>query len=202
MTCITPTLVHPVQLCYISSLAPALCSKMHITVSSQNVLLVCLWCDRLCCMLCRYLKNRSVIVTTVRCVLLVFLTCLVPAIVEGSDAPPSRFIDSSGLWPLVVISLGLLVRQHVACLEALCMAISMYSLHVLFACVNKISVSLSRVSTFEFCQILCLDFVRFCALDIVSACIQSISSEFCASGIVPAGFCLHGFKALCQSTIS
>lgn len=66
------------------------------------------------CLLCRYLKNRSVIVTIVRCVLLTFLTCLVPAIVEGSDAPPSRWIDSSGLWPLVVISLGLLVRQSVS----------------------------------------------------------------------------------------
>lgn len=82
-------------------------------------------------MLRRYLKNRSVIVTTVRCVLLVFLTCLVPAIVEGSDAPPSRFIDSSGLWPLVVISLGLLVCQHVAFLKGICMTTLMYSLHVL-----------------------------------------------------------------------
>lgn len=61
---------------------------------------------------CRYLKNRSTIVTIVRCVLLVFLTCLVPAIIEGSEAPPSRWIDSSGLWPLVVISLGLLVSQQ------------------------------------------------------------------------------------------
>ncbi|KAL3138937.1 hypothetical protein ABBQ32_005750 [Trebouxia sp. C0010 RCD-2024] len=59
-----------------------------------------------------YLKNRSTIVTIVRCVLLVFLTCLVPAIIEGSEAPPSRWIDSSGLWPLVVISLGLLVSQQ------------------------------------------------------------------------------------------
>lgn len=63
---------------------------------------------------CRYLKNRSTIVTIVRCVLLVFLTCLVPTIIEGSEAPPSKWIDSSGLWPLVVISLGLLVSQKLA----------------------------------------------------------------------------------------
>ncbi|KAL3131066.1 hypothetical protein ABBQ38_000381 [Trebouxia sp. C0009 RCD-2024] len=61
-----------------------------------------------------YLKNRSTIVTIVRCVLLVFLTCLVPTIIEGSEAPPSKWIDSSGLWPLVVISLGLLVSQKLA----------------------------------------------------------------------------------------
>ena len=100
---------------------------MHIRVClrDNHLVLLCQYVDFLCCMLCRYLKNRSVIVTTVRCVLLAFLTCLVPAIVEGSDAPPSRFIDSSGLWPLVVISLALLVRQHVVFLKGLCMTLPM-----------------------------------------------------------------------------
>lgn len=73
------------------------------------------------CSNCRYLKHRSTIVTTVRCVLLAFLTCLVPAIVEGSDAPPSRWIDSSGLWPLVVISLGLLVSQQFGFFVEVCL---------------------------------------------------------------------------------
>lgn len=61
---------------------------------------------------CRYVRNRSVIVTTVRCFLLVFLTLLVPAIVEGSTEQPtcSSWVDLSGMWPLAAISMGLLVR--------------------------------------------------------------------------------------------
>ena len=64
-------------------------------------------------MRCRYVKNRSVIVTTVRCFLLVFLTLLVPAIVKGSSEHPtcSDWIDISGMWPLAAISMGLLVSH-------------------------------------------------------------------------------------------
>ena len=74
--------------------------------------------------------------TTVLCVLLAFLICLVPAIVDSSQAPPSRFIDSSGLWPLVVISLGLQVCWHAACLQGLGLVVQMYSLYVSSACVS------------------------------------------------------------------
>ena len=107
-----------------------------ISLNSQNALL--LWQQSN--MLCRYLKHRSVVVTTVRCILLAFLTCLIPASVQGSQAPPSRFIDSSGLWPLVVISLSLLVRQHVANLEGLGTTASMDTRHVQHVCMCQYKV--------------------------------------------------------------
>ncbi len=57
----------------------------------------------------RYLKNRISILGCIRVLMLAFLALVVPYIVQSHPGASTRWMDMSGLGPLVVIPLGLLV---------------------------------------------------------------------------------------------
>lgn len=57
----------------------------------------------------RYLKNRTSILGCIRVLMLAFLALVVPYIVQSHPGASTRWMDMSGLGPLIVIPLGLLV---------------------------------------------------------------------------------------------
>ena len=57
----------------------------------------------------RYLKNRISILGCIRVLMLAFLALVVPYIVQSHPGASTRWMDMSGLGPLIVIPLGLLV---------------------------------------------------------------------------------------------
>ena len=57
----------------------------------------------------RYLKKRISILGCIRVLMLAFLALVVPYIVQSHPGASTRWMDMSGLGPLVVIPLGLLV---------------------------------------------------------------------------------------------
>ena len=59
--------------------------------------------------MCRYLKNRISILGCIRVLMLAFLAFVVPYIVKSHPGASTRWMDMSGLGPLVVVPLGLLV---------------------------------------------------------------------------------------------
>ena len=61
--------------------------------------------------MCRYLKNRSSILAVMRLLLLAFAAFVVPSIVQGPPASATKWMDMSGIGPLVVIPLGLMVSS-------------------------------------------------------------------------------------------
>ncbi|KAL0047473.1 hypothetical protein WJX82_004362 [Trebouxia sp. C0006] len=60
-----------------------------------------------------FLKNRISILGCIRVLMLAFLALVVPYIVQSHPGASTRWMDMSGLGPLVVIPLGLLVRFKV-----------------------------------------------------------------------------------------
>ncbi|KAL0041795.1 hypothetical protein WJX79_004939 [Trebouxia sp. C0005] len=60
-----------------------------------------------------YLKNRISILGCIRVLMLAFLALVVPHIAQSHPGASTRWMDMSGLGPLVVVPLGLLVRFKV-----------------------------------------------------------------------------------------